>query len=247
MEGIREMPMDNKKPEHAASEKVLWIVLSALGVMALAVVAGILLFYKPGQTERARFTSSPIEPDTRQEIVEDNGGQGDAHFDADKWARENGETPDLEQPVKGTETTDADGEIVINWAPEGSGEKTAVQIQPVQKKTEPVAKKTEPAADIVKTEPARTRKEEAVVWWIQVASFSSSFKAESMSETLYMKGFPTSIQTQVVNGKTWYRIRVGAFGSKAEADSFQKKLENLPEIDSPIIVKGTIIREVPAN
>lgn len=254
MEGIRENPMESKNNGSAGSDKVLWIVLSALGVMALAVVAGILIFYKPVQSGRARFTSDPIKTETPVAVTtpaetpsDTPSGEEGTSFDAVEWARGDGKTPELENDGSVEGQSGTDSEIVINWAPEGSEQKTSVQIRPEKKPVmKTVDKRTQPAARQVEQD-TLTRKEEAIVWWIQVASFSSAFKAESVSESLYMKGIPTTIQTQVVNGKTWYRIRVGAFGSQEEADAFKTKLADLPEIADPLVIKGKIVREVPVN
>ena len=61
---------------------------------------------------------------------------------------------------------------------------------------------------------------------IQVASFKDPNVAEKMVEELNKKGFPAYRSIGKVPGKgIWYRVRIGHFSSKSEAESILKMLK----------------------
>jgi DedD protein len=54
-------------------------------------------------------------------------------------------------------------------------------------------------------------------FWIQVGSFSSSVRAESVRESLEAKGIASVIENRNIGGDTRYRVRVGPYLSETEA------------------------------
>jgi hypothetical protein len=182
--------------------------------------------------------------DGDQDIAE--GDEGDT-FDAVEWSRENGDFPGLEE-----DAGDGSGEYVVNWNPDSEDTpETFIEVTDDELFSSPRENTVVHAPDPVVTEPAvqevRYEQVRTTVYWIQVASFPSSFKAEMLSQTLYNKGIPATIQTEEVNGTTWYRIRVGAFSSREEASAFQQRIQNLNEIEESFIVQSSMMREVPVN
>lgn len=61
-------------------------------------------------------------------------------------------------------------------------------------------------------------------WSIQVGSYSVKKQAEALAKELKDKGYDSFVTVAEVQGKKWYRVRVGHLGSKEEANSLQKKL-----------------------
>ena len=55
-------------------------------------------------------------------------------------------------------------------------------------------------------------------YWVQTGAFSTQVRAEGAKEMLETKGITSIIQNQEVNGKTWYRVRVGPYLSEKEAN-----------------------------
>jgi DedD protein len=89
----------------------------------------------------------------------------------------------------------------------------AVAPAPVEKPAapKPAAK---PAASPSATPKAKTTKD----YWVQTGAFSAKIRAEDSRELLASKGITSIIENSEVNGKTWYRVRVGPYTSENEAN-----------------------------
>jgi DedD protein len=72
-----------------------------------------------------------------------------------------------------------------------------------------------PAA--VTAKPAQTQSKTRSDYWVQTGAFSTQVRAEGAKETLASKGITSIIENRVVDGKTWYRVRVGPYTSENEA------------------------------
>ncbi|OHE64222.1 MAG: hypothetical protein A2001_00090 [Treponema sp. GWC1_61_84] len=55
-------------------------------------------------------------------------------------------------------------------------------------------------------------------FWVQTGSFSAKVRADDASVQLKTKGITSLVETKDVNGKTFYRVRLGPYSSKNEAD-----------------------------
>jgi DedD protein len=69
---------------------------------------------------------------------------------------------------------------------------------------------TKPAAPV----PARVYDN----YWVQTGSFSVKARAEGVKETLASKGISSIIENREIDGKTFFRVRVGPYTSQEEAD-----------------------------
>ncbi len=56
-------------------------------------------------------------------------------------------------------------------------------------------------------------------WVFQVASLSERAKADEMAGNLKSKGFPAFVETAEVNGKTYFRVRVGPRQERKDIDA----------------------------
>jgi DedD protein len=54
-------------------------------------------------------------------------------------------------------------------------------------------------------------------YWVQTGAFSARVRAEGAKETLASKGISSIIENRDIDGKTWYRVRVGPYTSENEA------------------------------
>ncbi|MCO6414035.1 MAG: SPOR domain-containing protein [Thiogranum sp.] len=63
-------------------------------------------------------------------------------------------------------------------------------------------------------------------WVVQVGSFSSQQNALVLRDKLREGGFPTQVEKVQVDSKTHYRVRVGPFLERAEADRNQRQLSD---------------------
>jgi cell division protein FtsN len=63
-------------------------------------------------------------------------------------------------------------------------------------------------------------------WSIQINSFPDARSAEELIDRLKNKGYNAYVTEANVQGKTWYRVRVGRFASREEALKTETALKN---------------------
>lgn len=90
------------------------------------------------------------------------------------------------------------------------------------------------------TTPPR-RLERVTEYWIQAGSFQSRSKADALNEKLVEHGFQGQVKTREVNSSTYYRVRIGPYQNKKEAEKF---LEWLKVLDG---MQRSFITEVYSN
>ncbi len=65
-------------------------------------------------------------------------------------------------------------------------------------------------------------------YWIQAASFSSRGRADELKQGLSEKGVAALITVKDISGKSWYRVRIGPYSVKADADGWLGRLKAIP-------------------
>jgi DedD protein len=55
-------------------------------------------------------------------------------------------------------------------------------------------------------------------YWVQTGAFTTKVRAEGVKDTLASKGITSIIENREIDGKTWYRVRVGPYTSETEAN-----------------------------
>lgn len=113
------------------------------------------------------------------------------------------------------------------------------QAKPAQEpKKQETAKKQEPKKETVKKEPVKPvapKKEGNFV--VQITALSSKEAAEK-EKAKYRAKFPDVFIKQVqINGKTWYRVRLGVSETKEQAEQVAKRVANEFNI-KPIVTKN---------
>lgn len=84
------------------------------------------------------------------------------------------------------------------------------------------------SAPVKKAKPAR-KATIVTDYWIQAGSYSSKINAEHARATLAERYLSAEIFTRDSKGKTTYRVRVGPYNSKAEADYWLGTVKNIPD------------------
>ena len=84
------------------------------------------------------------------------------------------------------------------------------------KLTESKADKPEPATESAKSESADTG--EGKVWRAQVDAYPDERSAKLLVDRLKNKGYNAYVNEVEFRGKPWYRVSVGKYGSREEAD-----------------------------
>ncbi len=228
------------KQEKPEQSRLLWILLSALSVIAIVVAAGIFFFFPSadGETGQPQLSSLNTEPRRDIDHVEIINADGYPEMVEP-------ETTDSEFAVDGDEVLEAPMTEDVTAEPEIVTEDSNV-VEVTTPKIEAVEEKIEiPVPPVVKKQ--ETMKVSVTVYWIQVGSYHDLTKAEEVRSYLLTKDISSEIQTKAVDGKTYYRIRIGAFQSKGEADRFLDPIKSMKNFDESYVVQTTMIKEVPVN
>lgn len=137
-----------------------------------------------------------------------------------------GEPPAAAQPAATvTEKTEAPAETVVAAAtPESTQPATTTAQASVAPPTTPAAPTPKPAAAETPRKPVAPPAAAATStakgdWTVQLGSFGDEGNARRLAERASTFGYKTNVASYKANGKTMYRVRVGAYGSRAQAEA----------------------------
>jgi DedD protein len=83
---------------------------------------------------------------------------------------------------------------------------------------------TTTATTVAASRPAETRPATTTTsrtindFWVQTGAFTVQVRAEDAKETLASKGITSIIENRIIDGKVWYRVRLGPYTSEREAN-----------------------------
>jgi DedD protein len=115
----------------------------------------------------------------------------------------------------------------------------AASSVPARKPAAPAAKPTPAAAKPAPARPAPQPKAYDA-YWVQTGSFSVRNRADTVKETLASKGITSIIENRDVDGKTWYRVRVGPYISQNEADYWLSRIKLIEGFESSQVWKSRV-------
>ncbi len=107
----------------------------------------------------------------------------------------------------------------------------APAVKPVEKNAE----RSGPAEDAAKkaeTTKTAAEKDQSKIWRAQVNAYPDERSAKQMVDRLKNKGYKAYVTEVQNNGKTWFRVSIGKYGSRDEADKAVELLrtkENFPK------------------
>jgi cell division septation protein DedD len=112
-------------------------------------------------------------------------------------------------------------------------EKVAAETKPPAKTEPPAPKRAEkkvemsaPPAEAVKAETTETAADQSKIWRVQVNAYPDERSAKLIVDRLKNKGY-NAYATEVQNkGKTWFRVSVGKYGRREEADKIVESLKS---------------------
>lgn len=90
-----------------------------------------------------------------------------------------------------------------------------------------------------KAEPVVARQEKPTptpLWSVQVNAFPHERDAQNLAKKLSGKGYDAYVVAVDVNGRTWYRVRVGRFADRDEAKRLQETIKNKEKLTKAIVV-----------
>ena len=76
-----------------------------------------------------------------------------------------------------------------------------------------------------------------IEYTVQIASYPTPEDANRHSAALIEKGFPAFPVTATVKGRTWYRVSVGTFKSRKEANIYKRQILKQSGIKTAIVQK----------
>jgi DedD protein len=82
-------------------------------------------------------------------------------------------------------------------------------------------------------------------YWIQTGSYSSASRAEEVMRALADKGLEARASTLQIDGRTHFRVRVGPYASKAEANKFLAWIQAIKGFESSYISQVSARRTDP--
>jgi DedD protein len=117
--------------------------------------------------------------------------------------------PDITQTEK---PKTAEKPVVAVKAPE-----PAVKPSNQTASTSKPATATKPAATVKSATPSKSTKT-INDFWVQPGAFAAQVRAEDARELLAAKGITSIVENREINGKVWYRVRLGPYTSEREAN-----------------------------
>lgn len=223
-------------------QKIFWVVLSVSVFVVIVLVVGVLLLRQHPASAAATPTVSTLSgggtqvyeyqkeptgatpsgtaaPNTAQP------GQKPAdqtlHFYIGEGNGPAGQTP----PAQGTTSAPAAAENATSAEPSAPSAPARTAKQTVA--TAPRA----PAARATVQRPAKKTNQ----FWIQTGSYKSQTKAEDLVTVLAGKGLTGRVFTTTANSETYFRVRVGPYASKAEAEKFLGIVKQLQGFETSFI------------
>jgi cell division septation protein DedD len=100
-------------------------------------------------------------------------------------------------------------------------DETSTPVVTDKKKDSPAVSETPPEKE---TNPKSTIFKEGSKYSFQVSSWKNRSKAESEVNRMKNKGHNSFLAEGIVNGVTWYRVRIGYFDSLEETETYMKKI-----------------------
>jgi len=208
-------------------KKKLLLVAVSVGVFLLITITVAIIVLMP-KTQEAQFsTSVPYSSGrvqvTQQDDVPSQSTPPQPAVVSTEVDRKDGDNltisipspttvavPDIAQ-ISETKSNERPTVVVVK-APEPAPVAKPV-AQPTASKTTTTVK-SKPSTVTKPTTPAKTIND----FWVQTGAFSAQVRAEDARELLATKGITSIVENREINGKIWYRVRLGPYTSEREAN-----------------------------
>jgi len=235
----------------AENKKLLWIGIAVSAFVLALAVAGVFLFapHKGSALAPATVnnTAAPKVADPQDYLsVPPELGQSATTPDAGPSQAGQGDViivygdkpEDLAPPTAADTAALASSATAAGQAGVGTAAAPTAATAPAASSTKPAASTRPATAGAATTSTARPKasstapvaaapKPSADQYWIQVASFTKRGNADDLKESLSKKGMAASIMVKDIDGKSWYRVRIGPYATKAEAEGWLTKIRGI--------------------
>lgn len=212
-------------------KRILWVV-AGVGIFLVIVIGAALFFYSPSAVTEVppapavttRMQPLPVAPPVPPNYTDP------ALAGIDLNALGNAAATNAAVSA----FTTVNGTIIGGAAtpPPPPPEEKVVAKKPAPKKVEP--KKAPP-----KKAPPKEK-----AYWIQVASFLDQIYADQARETLAASKIDSDVFTKDNGGKTYYRVRVGPYKTRSEAEYWMNIIRDIRNNKGQALYSGSFIAEV---
>jgi DedD protein len=103
-------------------------------------------------------------------------------------------------------------------------------------RTPPASAAKTPAPPAVK--PAASAPQPRNDYWVQTGSFSSRDRADGVKESLASKGIASIIENRELEGKTFYRVRIGPYASQSEANYWLALIKTMQGFENSMVLRS---------
>jgi DedD protein len=210
-------------------KKKLLLVAVAVGVVLLIIIGIPLMMIAPRQRDAAPLQSSlpNIERDWATTVEPAGLQRTQASPVVEPSAYESTYSEPVEAPHITTLTVPVPETAAVPNTPVAQARKPSTVKLTVDQSAAPAnPPAVKSVAVAVKSTPAPKPPAKAAVnsakthnnYWVQTGAFSTKIRAEGAKESLASKGIASIIDNRDIDGKTWYRVRVGPYISETEAN-----------------------------
>jgi len=231
-------------------QKIFWVILSVTVFVVVVLVAGLFLL----KHDSSGMAASPraAEPAAAAPSGGTATPYGLYEFGRDATTAE-GDTEVLRFVIGGDAASPAAGAATgTAAAAEPAAEPAAVAAAPSKAATPsaataatPSAPAAKPAATAAKPAAAAAAKPAAASgasqYWIQTGSYRSQTRAEELSRSLAASGLPGRVFSYLKESETYFRVRIGPYTNKQEAEKFLAIVRRMQGLEASYIslVPGT--------
>jgi|GEM_PF-3449125 len=234
-------------------QKLLWTILS-VGILVLIILGAGMFFFLPsdstglaqnGKTTEWSKAASPAPeqkaPDVKKTPVQPAAPTPAPKPEIKKTPVQTAQTPApaprpevKKTPVQTTPAPTPAPKATPAPATKPAQTTQQTQTKPATTTTQQVAK---PAAQTQTTaaKPAAAATTAKGSYWVQVGSYATTDAAEKTKKDLAAKGYTSSIQSITANGKTYHRVKIGPYTSRADVDTLLPKIKALPGMGDSFI------------
>jgi DedD protein len=223
-------------------KKKLLLVAVSVGVFLVIVVGAAILVFsakEPGGVAESRYVPGSAGSYSRSATTDASSLLGDEELrglqdpQAASPIQENIITLGTESPGVGTE----DGTVISVARPQTAAVPDTVSEQPAEKPQSPrqvsqPAQKTPVSANPAAKPAASVAKKTYNDFWVQAGSFSTRERADGVKKNLDGKGIAAIITNQQINDQTFYRVRIGPYTSRSEADYWLAMIKSIDGFES---------------
>ena len=226
-------------------QKLLWTILS-VGILVLIILGAGMFFFLPsdstglaqnGKTTEWSKAASPA-PEQKAPEVKKTPVQpaAPAQTPAPAPKPEIKKTPvQPAAPTPAPKATPAPAtKPAATTTPKATPAPTTKPATTAQQTTKPAQTQAAKPAQTQQAKPAAATTAKGS-YWVQVGSYATTDAAEKTKKDLAAKGYTSSIQSITANGKTYHRVKIGPYASRADVDTLLPKIKALPGMGDSFI------------